>query len=190
MRQALTLVLLLGLGLAARAPLMAASLTPAEGEPFPEVLLPAPEQPDLRRYLGLTGGGTFGLGQVAAEVVIVEIFSMYCPHCQRAAPAVNQAHGIIEADPRLKGRVKLVGIGAGNSAYEVEIFRKKYTIPFPLFADEDFRIHELLGEVRTPYFIGFRIQGDGTREVIYSRLGMFADPKTFVETIAARAALK
>jgi peroxiredoxin len=162
---------ILAAGLLAATPLKAAEHTPAAGDMFPELQLPQPKNPDQRDYLGLSGQDPFTVGDIDAEVVIIEIFNMYCPHCQREAPNLNAFYQRVEQSPRLKGRLKVIGIGAGNSPFEVDHFRKTYQIPFPLFPDPDYAIHQALGEVRTPYFFGVRPGAGGGAKVFFSKLG-------------------
>ena len=170
-------------------PTFAASEPPAEGGPLPVIKLPIPKNPEEKSYMGLTGEGSFTIPKVKARVVIIEIFSMYCPYCQKEAPTVNELYNAIENNPALKGKIKIIGIGAGNTPMEVDIFRKKFQIAFPLFPDVDYSIHKVCGEVRTPYFIGVRINDNGTHEVIYSKLGGLQDVNQFLELIRNRSGL-
>ncbi|MBW2265747.1 MAG: TlpA family protein disulfide reductase [Deltaproteobacteria bacterium] len=169
---------------------VAAQSPPEVGGLLPEIDLSIPKDPEQRNYLGLTGEGSFKIPQIEAQVVIVEIFSMYCPHCQREAPRVNEFFQLMAKHPKLKDRVKLIGIGIGNSVFEVDVFRKNYKVPFPLFADGDFSIHKILGEVRTPYFIGVKIKDDGGHEVFYSKLGGFEKAGDFLQLMMKLSGLQ
>ena len=159
---------------------------PAEGGKLPDIRLPIPTDDGYRSYLGVKGEGTFPLPQIKASVIIVEIFSMYCPHCQREAPSVNDLFANIQSSEKLKDKVKLLGIGVGNSPFEVEYFKKTYSVQFPLFSDGDFVVHKQLAEVRTPYFIGIKIRKDGSHTIFYSKLGAISDNAGFMKLIQAQ----
>ncbi|MBN1932280.1 MAG: redoxin domain-containing protein [Desulfobacterales bacterium] len=156
---------------------------PKEGELLPEIVLPAPQDADGQRYLGVSGSQTFSVFDIQAEVVIIQIFSMYCPYCQADAPFVNELYHQIQKSPQIKDKIKLLGIGVGNSRFEVDFFRKKYDVAFPLFPDDKFVIHKQMGEVRTPYFIGIRKHPDGSWKVFYSKLGGVKNADDFLKTI-------
>ena len=163
---------------------------PPEGGILPKISLPVPGAEGYRKYLGLKAESSFLIPQIKAKVVLIEVFSMYCPHCQKDAPVVNDLYSRIMNDSDLKDKLKLIGIGVGNSDFEIDFFRKQYGIKFPLFSDGDFSIHKILGEVRTPYFIAVKINPNGTHKVVYSKLGGVGDPDEFLKKIKNLAGLK
>jgi thiol-disulfide isomerase/thioredoxin len=168
-----------------------AAAPPEVGGVLPDIVLDAPKDAGDRVYLGLSWWSRpFKIPAIKAQVVIIEIFSMYCPYCQAEAPKVNALYEKIEADPALKGRIKLIGIGVGNSAYEVNIFKTRYHILFPLFPDAAFTIHKQVGEVRTPYFIGVKINGDGSHRIFFSKLGAFDTADGFLKQMVQLSGLR
>ncbi len=167
-----------------------ANKAPEKGEALPAINLPIPKNPDERNYLGLSGSGSFKIPQIKARVIIIEIYSMYCPYCQKDAPGVNELYRLVENNPDLQNKIKLIGIGAGNSSYEVEIFKKTYHVPFPLFPDKDFVIHKACGEVRTPYFMVVKINEDGSHQIVHTQLGEYPGAQPFLDLVLKVSGLK
>jgi hypothetical protein len=66
------LVIFLSVGTA-----LAAVKPPPEGGILPDMEFSVPKNPEHREYLGLSGKDTFRIPEIKADVVIVEIFSMY-----------------------------------------------------------------------------------------------------------------
>ncbi len=171
-------------------PTLASDSPPVKGGVLPLIKLPIPQPSVEKEYLGLSGQGLFKIPEIKAKLVIIEIFGLYCPYCQTIAPGMNELYYAIENNPDLKNKIKLIGIGAGNSFYEMEVSKKTYHTPFPLFPDRDFTIHKALGEVRTPYFIAIKINDGGTHQVIHSELGGFKGAESFLEMLLSVSGLK
>lgn len=161
----------------------AAGGPPQEGKALPEFRLSVPQDAGEVRYLGIKGESPFKLSDVQADIVILEIFSMYCPYCQREAPNVNELYKMTESGAASKVRIKLIGIGVGNSPYEVSFFKTQYGVQFPLFADPDFSFHKALGRTRTPCFIAVDVRGKGSPNVLYSKEGSFGTPREFLNLL-------
>ena len=71
------LILMLSLLLAFPCWVSAANQPPPEGGVLPNFELPVPEAPSYRQYLGLDQKSVFSIPDIKADVVIIEIFSMY-----------------------------------------------------------------------------------------------------------------
>ena len=173
--------------LAAAIPSLSADQPPQVGSVLPAMTLVKPADSRDLQYLGLSGSGTFTLDDIRTQVLIIQIFSMYCPYCQKDAPNVNRLFNLIENNPGLKGKIKILGIGAGNSAFEVATFKKKYKIEFALVPDADFKIHKIVGEVRTPYFIVVKMSGPKKPEVVFSKLGARESIEGFLSEVVKLA---
>ncbi len=171
-------------------PLSAASVSPVNGGKLPVINLPVPKDSHQKDYLGLSGDGFFKVHEIKAKGILIKIFNLYCPICQSTASAMAEIYGQIENNPDLKDKIKLMGIGAGNTVSEVELFRQTYNIPFPIFSDEDFRIHHLLGEVKTPFFIAIKMGRDGSQEIVHTHSGGFTDAQAFLDLMVEAYGIK
>lgn len=182
----LLLAFILLSGCAAAPPPDADPQTMSTGEkPFdlPTLRLPTPTSAPHLNYLGVGPDETFALSEIKTKILIIEVFNFYCPHCQAEAPTINRLYQKIESDAKLKGQIKIIGIGIGNTPYEVSAFRKSYAIPFPLFADRSRVLSMHLEVRRTPTFIGWGYHPGGRIRPFLFAPGAIGNVEAFLERL-------
>jgi hypothetical protein len=162
---------------------------PGPGNALWDFSLPTPGDEATLKYLGLDKSEEpFRLTDIKADLLLVEIISVYCVSCHGMAPYMNKLHDMIESDPDLRGKVKMIAVGAGNNVNELDAFRREKVVQFPLFPDENFEVHAMAGDPRTPFLIFARPDGAGGLMVVDTHLGLMRDEKKLYES--TRAALK
>jgi len=150
-----------------------------------KIRLEPPESQADQSYLGVRGKEAFALPQIAAKTLILHVFSMYCPHCQADAPEVNQLYRHLQEDSALRGNVKIIGVGAGNTSFEVNLFKEKLKVPFPVFPDEDFALEKACSQkIRTPMFVVVRPDPKKKQlTVLLVHVGKIEDARAFLKRI-------
>ena len=161
----------------------------AVGSIMPELELKGQISPDLLDSLGLDGPEPWLLSKIKAKAIILMVYSMYCPYCQAEAPALNNLHALIRARG-LDQDLTMIGVGVGNSDFEVKVFREKYAVTYPLFSDPDFIINKAIGEVRTPFFYVLRKDEEKGMLITHTWLGQLDSIEQFLDEVVATAAYK
>ena len=145
----------------------------------------APTSPAEMHYLGV--GGPFALSEINAEVVILEIFSCYCPYCQSWAPRANEFYAeLLQAG--YGERIEMLAVDAENGAMAVQLFRDQYNIAFPIVTASSFNIIKAFGVTAYPQYVVVNLRANPP-QVIYNQPGKFGRNKTFLDMIVERAGL-
>ena len=158
---------------------------------MPELLLVTPENEQHRQYLGLTTdpGEMFKVSDIKADLLIIELFSMYCPYCQKEAPLVNELHQKMNKNETKGLSIKIIGLGASNSQFEVEHFAQTYGVEFPLFPDKDMSMYKALGGEGTPGFIGYKLKNVPQPVNVLRNAGGFYKVEDFLKDLIDNSGL-
>ena len=153
--------------------------------PFPDLTFKHMLSKEEQTYLGIPQKGFFSFREIRGSLFLIEFLSTYCINCQRQAPIFNEIYTSVERDPKLKGKVKIIGIAAGNSLAEVKHYKEEYNISYPILPDSEFDAHNAVGSPRTPFTIWVRkdIQGKGI--VVSTHLGGFESAEKALEETKA-----
>jgi hypothetical protein len=147
-----------------------------KGEAFPEVALKTPSQAKDRTYLGISGGDSFKVRDLKAEVILVEVFDVYCLPCQKQAPLYKQLFGMIQSNPAAKDQIKMIGIAVGNDESEIKKFQDHFQIPYPIIGDQKYVLHEAIGGPPAPFSIIVRKDPGGKSALVAdTHLGLNTD---------------
>ena len=148
------------------------------GDPFPPIFLPSPKSASDRKYLGIGEKNTFQLKEVNADVILIELLNVHCMSCRIQAPVFNETFKVIEKNFSTAGKLKILGIAAGNGYDEVQSFKELLNIPFPILPDPEFSIYEAIGGDATPFSLYVYLDKHGAAAtVIKTHLGVIEDYK-------------
>jgi len=151
----------------------------SSGMTMPQFTLSEPLGKAEQTYLGLKDRQPFELSQVSAKLILIELFEVNCGICNEQAPMSNKLYNIIKNNEELSRDIKMIGIGAGNNAKQIGVYKKNKRVPFPLFTDQKFEIFKKVGRPGVP----FHILVDQKGNVLLTELGLIENIEDFFREI-------
>ncbi len=145
----------------------------AFGDTFPALTLTAPEAASDAVYLGVAAGKPFNPTRLHADLLVVEMLNVHCPHCQMQTASYNELFKLIQQDDSTRGRILMLGLAIGNVPDEVAAFRQAFRVPFPVLPDRSFSAWRAIGGTATPFTIYIRLDPTGGAPlVVGTHLGL------------------
>jgi peroxiredoxin len=121
------------------------------GDYFPTCRLMLLDYQKDRDYLQISHAErNFTLEDVHSDYIFIEIYNELCSACVNEVKTYKALYRMLLKDAFLRGKVKMMGLGAGSKKRSAAKFRKQKNIAFPLFADEKREIFDCLGKPVLP----------------------------------------
>ncbi|MCX5892979.1 MAG: TlpA disulfide reductase family protein [Deltaproteobacteria bacterium] len=154
------------------------------GQRFADLTFSGTLSAEDRSYLGLTRPGPFTLKDIQARYLLLEIFSDSCPHCILAAPGVNRLFHLIAQSPKLRAGgglplLKMLGVGFYGKPGQMEVWRIKHDVPFPLIPDPQARVGKAMDIPGVPTYVVLNRQG----RVVFIQAVEMGSPQKFLQKI-------
>lgn len=152
----------------------------ADGKELPKFKITVRSSTQERQYLGLKEDlETFSISNVPAKIILLELFSVNCPHCQMQAPKLNNVYKFVQYNNEISGDIKFIGIGVGCDYNDLEKWKASMRIPFPLFPDENYIVWQQLGKPGIPCTLLINEKG----KVLTSHFGVTEDEEDLFRQI-------
>ena len=156
------------LGFPSRSPSAFPTQKPAlqRGNLFPDLPLKVSNSPRDSLYLETKANVAFHLKDLKADLVLVEIMNINCGSCRKQAPAYNKLYELIESNPDIQGRAKMMSIASGNRDKYIRLYKERFKVPYPVIEDPEFDIYNAIGRTPTPLAVYVRIDHENNRGII------------------------
>lgn len=142
------------------------------GQFLPPCLLTAADRQRDFAYLGIVQeSASFFLSDVRAEFILLTFYSEHCSQCVQEVPLYNRLFAMIQNDPDLGSRAKMIGIGVGDNQRSVLRFGRAHDVAYPLIADERRTMFDSVGGEDIPLLYLVRIQPDFRVKVLFFQKG-------------------
>ncbi len=144
-----------------------------------EISLDTPADYRMTAYLGLfKSKKNFMLTEIKADILLANVFQSRCPHCQGLAGELNEIYRLVDK-AGLSRKIKFIGLGYGDDFPEVEYFKKRYAIPYPVFADP---LADKIKVKHIPATFILKLTPAGAK-VLYEYYGILPKGKDLLETL-------
>ncbi len=155
----------------------------APGDNFPNLSFRDILSKGDRAYLGTGKKKLFSIKDMQGNLFIFEIFSTYCMTCPRNVPVLNTVYSMINNDPKLRQKVKVVAVAIGNTRNEAESYKQEYKVLYPVLTDFTFAFHKALGNPRVPYTIIVKRDARGKNTVVYTYMGVIESADSLLNEV-------
>jgi thiol-disulfide isomerase/thioredoxin len=155
----------------------------ARGDNFPNLSFRDILSKGDRAYLGTGKKKVFSIRDMQGNLFIVEIFSTYCMSCPRNVPVLNSVYSMINGDPKLRQKVKVVAVAIGNTRNEAESYKEEYKVLYPVLTDFTFAFHKASGNPRVPYTVVVKRDVKGKNIVVYTYLGVIESADSLLNEV-------
>ncbi|MBW1888315.1 MAG: hypothetical protein JRI52_08205 [Deltaproteobacteria bacterium] len=155
------------------------------GDRFPTMRFDLTLHKMSSRYFGIKKAKEIDISEINARVLIVEVLSVYCVSCMSQTAYDRELFSMILTNEKTAGKVKMIGIAAGNNLREVNSFIEEFSVPYPVFPDYKFSRYDMVGQVRTPFKIFLLKDRGRTFEVVKTEAGANENVEETFRTIVA-----
>jgi hypothetical protein len=153
------------------------------GDAFPDLSFRDVLPKGDRSYLGIGRKKTFSVKDMQGSIFIFEIFSTYCMTCPRNVPVINTVYSMVNSDPKLKQKVKVLSVAIGNTTNEAENYKQEHKVLYPVLTDFTFIFHKVLGNPRVPFTIIVKREARGKDTVVYTYLGVIESADSLLKEV-------